>query len=75
MAPKVGAAMDKEMREMNPDYLFPSRTIAILAFALIVDLIVAGLTYAKDWSWPAAALAGLAACGGAVVGLHAVVGP
>lgn len=60
---------------MSSDYLFSSRAAAILAIALIVGLIVAGLTYAKDWSWPTAALAGLAVFGGAVVGLHAIVCP
>lgn len=60
---------------MSPDYLLSARAAVIGAIALIALIGVAGLTYAKNRSWPSAGLAGLAAFGAAVVGLHAIVGP
>lgn len=57
------------------DYLFSVRTAAILAIALDVALGAAWLTYAMEQPWPAVVMAGAAGFWGAMVGLHAIVGP
>jgi hypothetical protein len=52
----------------------PMRWAVILIAALAIALLVGALTLAETTSWPAAMLAGLAAAGMTITGLHPVLG-
>lgn len=53
--------------------LFTLRTLVILIVSLLVGVATGWLTYLGSPHVPAAVLAGLAACGACMVGLHQLV--
>ncbi|WP_214103219.1 hypothetical protein [Acrocarpospora catenulata] len=66
-------ALPDDAGARQPDPLLPRRTVLILIASILAGLVIGGLSFLGGVPAPLAVVAGLAAAGGTIVGLHALM--